>query len=261
MDLPDDDMETDPTVKKEFEEKYENRSEAKEDKKESEKFDRCPFLSTSSFFKQFPVKFFYRVNEYLDVADLFRFAITSTLFYKEMDDDEFWAARFKTDLGEDQYKRAIFINTRNGWSTKHLLLWTLIGVAGEGEDEAQRFELQRDVWVCIMRERKRKALQLLSETQKSNETSASSISSSSPTTNSTQSVSNSASSLTDGLPSLEGPDVQIKKEENHQTGDGSKNGQVKVEEDTKNRRRKKKNIRKSARQLLHVDSNKQLSTS
>jgi len=222
------------------------------------------FLSPIVFFKNFLVKFFHRVNEFLDVADLFRFAITSTLFYKEMDDDEFWASRFKTDLGEDQYKRAIINNSRNRWSTKHLLLWTLIGVAGESEDETQRFELQRDVWVCIMRERKRKALKLLSDQRpndiSSSRSSPSSTSRSSPSTSSTTDSAFASTLTSDGIPSLEGPNVNIKKEENQQAGDISKDVQVKVEEETKSKRRKK-NIRKSARQLLHVDSNKQLSMS
>jgi len=137
---------------------------------EPPKPDRFPFMETESQLQKISQRVLYKIFDFLEVSDIIRASVVSVSFYKELDEDEFWCGRFITDLGEEKYKHALFLHNRNGWSTKQYLLWSLISLVGNNlPDPSERFDLLRDVWVCIMRERKRKALKMLKEKEEKEE--------------------------------------------------------------------------------------------
>lgn len=114
-----------------------------------------PFLNETHSFGVISHAWLHYCFGFLELKDLLRLSVLSKRWSKEVDDGSFWSQRYVHDLGEERYKASLFLNTTNGWTAKEHLTWSLV-VAATPEQEAVKFEQQRNVWCGIMRERKRK---------------------------------------------------------------------------------------------------------
>jgi hypothetical protein len=111
---------------------------------------------------------------------------TAKAFHSYFDTNEtnFWTTRYITDLGRPRYDEFVRLSTASsasasssasaaaaaststsfvGWSVKQHLIWSLWTLAYDQPHitPTQRFNVHRNIWVCIARERKRKTLELL----------------------------------------------------------------------------------------------------
>lgn len=105
--------------------------------------------------------------DYLEIKDLLRLSCVSRSWRFRMEDDMFWASRYVADLGMDNYNRLLAtmadpLSSTCGWSVKQHLLWSLVGLVARDNENNVRFNSMRDLWVGILREKKRKALEYVS---------------------------------------------------------------------------------------------------
>jgi len=104
---------------------------------------------------------------FLEQKDLFTLCVLNKQWSKELDNQFFWAKRYVRDLGEERYKASLFLHSSNGWTAKQHLTWSLVAAAANNcfssDQESAKFELQRNVWCGIMKERKRKYYELENE--------------------------------------------------------------------------------------------------
>eukprot|EP00457_Paulinella_chromatophora_P011686 gb/GEZN01011842.1/.p1 GENE.gb/GEZN01011842.1/~~gb/GEZN01011842.1/.p1 ORF type:complete len:277 (-),score=47.34 gb/GEZN01011842.1/:227-1057(-) len=121
--------------------------------------DLFPFKAdTGSQFACIPQSVLHEVLECLDTSNLLHVAVLNRSWSHELDNDSYWACRYIQDIGEDRYRTELLRAGSHGWSAKQQLLWSMVNMATSKSPAGQRFHHQRDLWVGIMRERKRKVL-------------------------------------------------------------------------------------------------------
>ena len=99
----------------------------------------------------------------LDIGDLVGLSCVSNSWNAVMDDNLFWTSRYVADLGPQAYAELMAAsqdpaNALCGWSVKQFLFWRLVTMASQSS-----FDRLRDLWVCTLRERKRKILREISK--------------------------------------------------------------------------------------------------
>jgi len=112
----------------------------------------------------------HHIFEFLEIKDLMMASTLSSAWSFEMDNEAFWLARFRADMGAQACHQAMKKNN-NGWTAKQRLIWELSLLLVDPEvqphlSQGGRFQHLHNVWVCIVRERKRKYLKALEKKQR-----------------------------------------------------------------------------------------------
>jgi len=105
------------------------------------------------------VRVLHAVFDHLDILELLRLARLNRRWLALMDDERFWTTRVIHDLGYDRYVELLrdssSIVRASYWSARQHLLWELVARATVDQPLSQRFDVQRQLWVGIMMQRKR----------------------------------------------------------------------------------------------------------
>eukprot|EP00808_Paulinella_micropora_P011135 g74912.t1 len=112
-----------------------------------------------SRFVQITQPILHEILEFLDTVNLLHVSVLNRSWRQELDNETYWACRYIQSRGDDCYRSEFISATRHGWSAKQHLLWTMVKLGTKKYRPEDRFRHQRDLWVGIMRERKRKTLE------------------------------------------------------------------------------------------------------
>jgi len=161
-----------------------------------------PFSSDKSRFRVVNLFSLNTILDLLDIVDILKLSTINKLWNNHLDEQQFWVNRYISDLGRKHYDNLLRNETQGdnacGWSVKQHLIWSLISNAIKQLNPNIRFDIQRNVWIGIMKERKRKGLQYkraMEERKKLTLTSASTTSASTSTSTSTSTSSSSLSAI------------------------------------------------------------------
>jgi len=105
------------------------------------------------------VRVLHAVFDHLDILELLRLARLNRRWLALMDDERFWTTRVIQDLGYDRYVELLrdssSVVRSSCWSARQHLLWELVARATADQPPSQRFDVQRQLWIGIMIQRKR----------------------------------------------------------------------------------------------------------
>jgi hypothetical protein len=103
-----------------------------------------------------PVHVLHGVLGFLDIKDVIVMQRVCRGFRAELDTDAFWGNRMVQDLS----LHCVPAFQASGWSPKHYLCWTLVGMVSRNVSSAyNRYELVKRLYECVTLEQRRHAQQ------------------------------------------------------------------------------------------------------